>query len=345
MFQDIEYENQLLLKKEYLTGVLGNIADVGPVHGSGPYRYRNRMDFVTAFGKIGLRQRGSYRDVVDIKSCEILQERSNNIFRELRPSLLSIEGYDYLVHSGYNRYVVMRQAAFTGQVMVNFVVSQRDNRLGPVMDTVVPLADSVSVLFHDGLADLSFGEVIEDVKGGHIEEDFDGIRYRITPNSFFQSNSPVAKKMYGGIRDLVKGRVIDLYSGVGSISLYIAGTAETVTGVEQVPEAVEAAEANRDRNRINNVFFVMADARAWLRETAPVCDTLVLDPPRSGMNPKMIKHINAMSPERIVYMSCNPVTFRENMEALEGYRVETFEAYDMFPQTPHVETLALIVKK
>ena len=132
---------------------------------------------------------------------------------------------------------------------------------------------------------------------------------------------------------------------MGSISLFAASAAESVTGVEVIQEAVDVAERNRENNEIENVNFICADAGEYVKENTGKFDTLILDPPRSGMNPKMLKYINGMAPERIVYMSCNPVTCRDDLNMLEGYNVDFIEAYDMFPQTPHVETLALLTRR
>lgn len=345
LFQDIPYESQLLLKKNYLNALFEGLLTVDRVRPSTPYHYRNRMDMVTAFGKTGLRERGSYKFVVDIESCAIMQQKSNDLYLKIRPLIKAIEDYDYLRHSGYHRYVVLRQARFTEETMVNFVVASEENRLSPVIDAIGAVTDSISLILSDGRADLSFGPVIADIKKGYITETFEDVSYRITPNSFFQSNSEVALEMYRSIRELTSGKVLDLYSGVGSISLFIASHAESVTGVEQVSEAVENADINLHNNKIDNVSFICADALDYMRNTDESCDTLVLDPPRSGMNPKILKHINRMAPRHIIYMSCNPAAFMLELPYLENYSLEFFDAYDMFPQTPHVETLALLKRK
>ncbi len=345
MFQNVPYENQLLLKKEYVNSIFEGICSVESVAPSTPFRYRSRMDMVTAFGKKGLRRAGSFRHVVDVESCAIMQKRSDDMYGSLRTILEGIEDYDYLKHSGYLRYIVIRQARFTGELMVNFVVSVPENRFGLELYDFLEEVDSSSIILSPGLADLSYGEIFQTLKKGFITETFDGIDYMLTPNSFFQSNSEVALQMYRKILSLTRGRVLDLYSGVGSISLFIASAAESVTGVEIVSEAVDVAERNRENNEIANVNFICADAGEYVKGNSGKFDTLVLDPPRSGMHPKMLKYINAMSPERIVYMSCNPVTCRDDISMLEGYDVNFVEAYDMFPQTPHVETIALLTRR
>jgi 23S rRNA (uracil-5-)-methyltransferase RumA len=347
MFQDIPYGNQLLLKKEYINNLLEGLAVIDKVSPGEPYDYRNRMDMVTAFGKVGLREPGNYKSVVDIDSCEIMQENSRDLYKKIAPLARNIEGYNYLSHKGFLRYAVIRQARFTGQVMAGLVVAQNDDRrtLDGLIEAVIDDTDSLSIITQGGLADLSFGEITETLKGGFIEEDFDGVRFRITPNSFFQSNSAVALEMYREIKKETEGRVLDLYSGVGTISLFVAGQAEHVTGIEMISESVDNAGINRELNGISNVEFICADTRPFLKEHQGAYDTLIMDPPRSGMHPKVTKAVNEMNTEKIIYMSCNPATFRDDLLILENYRLESFRAWDMFPQTPHVETLAVLKRK
>jgi tRNA (uracil-5-)-methyltransferase len=344
-FQDIAYEGQLAFKRELANEILGGAAAVERVEPSRPYRYRSRMDMVTAFGKFGLRQAGGYRTVVDISSCVIMQEGSEAAFRKIRPHVLGIEGYDYIRHSGYLRYVVVREAMYTGQVMVNFVTSRRENRLGPVIETIRDEVHSISLICSEGLADLSFGEIFDTIKNGYIEESLDGIRYRITPNSFFQSNAEAALRIYRAIRKRASGRVLDLCAGVGCISLFVAGTADHVTGVERSSEAVETANINKELNRIVNVDFVCSDAGEFLRGARRDYNTIILDPPRSGMQKGAMEQIDRMGADTVIYMSCNPLSFRDDIQALRGYAIESIEAFDMFGQTPHVELLCVFTRK
>lgn len=345
MFQDVSYENQLEIKKEYLNGLFEGVITVENVKPSTPLNYRNRMDFVTAFGKRGLRQRGDFKTVIDIENCPIMQEKSNKFFQGLRQKLIGIEDYDYVNHEGFLRYTVLRQAAFTQELMCSFVVKEDKPLPDDVIEYAVNNADSVSTILSDGLADVSFGPVVKNFKNGFIIEEFDGIKYKIRPNSFFQSNSKTAVEMYNVIRDNVKGRVMDLYSGVGSISLFAAENADSVTGVEIVEEAVESANENKELNNIDNVNFICADVKKFMRENKNRFETLILDPPRAGIHPKMLKSIDIFRPERIIYMSCNPATFKDNLVLLDDYNLDYFEAFDMFPQTPHVETLAVMNRK
>jgi len=345
MFQHIPYDNQLMLKKEYLNSIMEGVYEVDGIFPSTPYAYRNRMDMVTAFGKKGLRRSGTYRHVVDIETCHIMQSKSNELYGKLRDILSGIEDYDYLRHQGYLRYIVLRQGRFTGEVMVNLVVSSPEDRFGFALFDILEEIDSCSILLSDGLADLSIAPVYKNLKKGYITETFDGIDYMITPNSFFQSNSEIALKMYREILSNAKGRVLDLYSGVGSISLFVARGVENVTGVEISEEAVNIACKNLEHNEIANAEFICADAALFIKEHEGEFETLILDPPRSGLNQKMIPYIQEAKPERIIYMSCNHVTFRDDLKLLDNYKLEFLKGYDMFPQTPHLETLALLVRK
>lgn len=340
--QDIPYDKQLDVKRDYFNSIFEGVAEADRIFSSEPYGYRNRMDYVCAFGRIGLREAGRYKTVIDIHSCPINQEKSDKLFNIAREAVAGIEDYDYLHHSGYLRYIITRQGFFSGETMLSFVVASRDSRLNSAVEKLSALTDSVNIIFNDGMADLSFGEVIESYKKNYIEEVFDGIKYRIRPNSFFQSNSRVALEVYRRIRENVNGKVLDLYSGVGSISLFAAEKAESVTGVEFVEEAVESAKENSSINGINNVKFICDDSHKYVKENGIVCDTLVLDPPRSGMHPKLLKLINECGPERIIYMSCNPSVFRLELDMLTNYKVKSFDLFDMFPQTPHMESLSVI---
>ncbi|OHD67784.1 MAG: 23S rRNA (uracil-5-)-methyltransferase RumA [Spirochaetes bacterium RBG_16_49_21] len=345
LFQHIRYKDQLALKKEIVNDALRGVAAVDQVHPSEPYRYRGRMDLVVAFGKCGLRRRGNYRAVVDVTACSIMKEKSNSLLGKIRPFIEKIEGYDYLRHRGYLRYVVLRETSYTGRVMANFVVAERENRLAALLDGIAADADSISLIYSGGLADLSYGDIIENVRAGYIEEDFDGIRYRITPNSFFQSNAEAALRIYRRIREEARGRVLDLCAGVGSISLFIAEASEHVTGVEKSTEAVENANMNKELNRIGNADFICSDAKDFVRDAGGNYETIILDPPRSGLQRSVMEHIDRMGAGKIIYMSCNPASFRDDVQFLQRYTLESIEAYDMFGQTPHVELLGVLKRK
>jgi 23S rRNA (uracil-5-)-methyltransferase RumA len=351
LFQNIAYENQCRIKAEYLNNLFRDIPamekyiDAIVVQGADPYGYRNRMDFVAAFGMKGLRERGFFKRVVDISRCELMNERCNTVFSGIREILSSVEDYNYLTHEGYLRYVVIRSGFFSGEVMANLILSREEAPSDDLLEQIASRVDSISLLYHSGFADINFGSVYRAIKKGYIEERFGDISYRIRPNTFFQANSAMSVKMYDRIREEAQGNVLDLFSGVGSISLYAAKQADRITGVEIVEESVISARENAERNAITNAEFIACDALEYVKENKGNYDTVILDPPRTGAHPKVIKAIEEMAPPRLVYMSCNPVTFKDNLLLLPSYEVMSFEAHDMFPQTPHVETLAVLKRK
>ena len=344
--QHFDYSTQLVIKKEYCNALLNNVAFIDAVEPSIALGYRNRMDYVTAFGKIGLRRRGSFKHVIDLHDCLLLQEKSRQVFATIREKLSGVEDYDYLVHKGYLRYVVLRQGYNTGQVMANFVVAREENNCKEVINAIYDTVDSISMILSDGLADVSYGKVFDDIKQGYIEESLDGITYQITPNSFFQANTFMTQIMYREIGNQVYGNVLDMYCGVGSISLFVAARAESVTGVEANYEAVTVAGHNATLNGINNVSFIHGDALEYTSQHTLQYDVAIVDPPRTGLGPKVVDKLLQAGIPRIVYMSCNPVTFAQDAVMLcDRYALTWCKAYDMFPQTPHVELLAVFDRK
>ncbi|MGQ9842251.1 MAG: 23S rRNA (uracil(1939)-C(5))-methyltransferase RlmD [Spirochaetota bacterium] len=344
--QHFDYSTQLVIKKEYCNALLNDLAFVDVVEPSIALGYRNRMDYVTAFTNVGLRRRGSFRHVVDLHNCLLLQEKSRRVFVTIRDNLLGIEDYDYLVHKGYLRYIVLRQGFNTGQVMANFVVAREENNCQHVINTIYDTVDSISLILSEGLADVSYGKVFEDIKQGYIEESLDGITYRITPNSFFQANTLMTQIIYKEIAGHVYGNVLDLYCGVGSISLFVAAQAESVTGVEANHEAVTVAGHNATLNGINNVSFIHCDVLEYTSQHTLQYDVAIVDPPRTGLGPKVANTLLQAGIARFVYMSCNPVTFAQDAALLcDRYALTWCKAYDMFPQTPHVELLAVFDRK
>ncbi len=344
--QHFDYSTQLAIKKEYCNALLNTVISVDAIEPSIPLGYRSRMDYVTAFGKIGLRRRGSFKHVVDLYDCLLLQDAGRSIFATIREKISGVEDYDYLVHKGYLRYVILRQGFNTGQVMANFVVARNENNLEAVINAIYNNVDSISLILSDGLADLSYGKVFEDIKRGYIEESLDGIIYRITPNSFFQANTYMTQIIYREIARHVYGNVLDMYCGVGSISLYVAKQAKSVTGVETNHEAVAAAGHNAALNGIDNVTFVQADALEYVSGNTMKYDVAIVDPPRTGLGPKVVGKLLQADLTRIVYMSCNPVTFAQDAAMLvDRYALTWCKAYDMFHQTPHIELLAVFEKK
>ncbi|MCD8138748.1 MAG: 23S rRNA (uracil(1939)-C(5))-methyltransferase RlmD [Planctomycetaceae bacterium] len=315
-----------------------------------PLGYRQRMDYVFAFGKAGLRRVNRHRQVVDLEECPLLGDDGFAVFQEARrrAEAAGLESYDYMRHTGELRYFVVRRSR-TGGILLSLVTKTESPR-DAVMAVLQSLYDEGRIvsghwLHAPGLGDVSFGQRLDGVGDGSIAENLNGIKLRIGPNTFFQSNPAVAEKAYAAIQAFVPpgAEVLDLYSGVGSIALSVASGACRVTAVENVPENVALAEVNIRDNDIHNVRLLVDDSAAYLRYHPERPDLLVVNPPRPGVEGDGMATIAALGPARLAYLSCNPFTLLRNLaEILDQYRIRSIRVYDMFPATRHFETLALL---
>ena len=336
VLQHIPYEKQILFKEGKLSAILGIDVKVKP----SPviYNHRNRIDVVISTKGIGFRRRGTWWDAVDIDECPVFGKTSEKVLRSLRefigdhkPSL-----YDIRKNEGFLRYIVVREGKFTGELMVNLVTSE--GSLPEEFPAYFDYADSIYWSVNRTKSDVSYGEIEKFWKSEFIKEKLGDVTYLIHPNSFFQTNSHAAVILLGEVSKRVDGeRVLDLYSGVGTFGVYLARRGLKVEGIEVNPFAVEMANKNAEINGVDAAFRVGVD-----RDVGDLSsyDTVVLDPPRSGLHPKLIRKILKDEPESIVYVSCNPKTLAENLGHLsEKYSIEDALGIDMFPHTPHVEAV------
>lgn len=346
-YHPFPYEEQLREKREKLKDIFGEEIKIDP--SPAELGYRGRMDFVTAFGKTGLRKRKQFDKVVDIDRCSLISDDMNNIFIQTKKLLSKyrIPDYNYISHTGYLRYVSLREGKFTGQLMIIFITSNKNEDILPVIEEISPRPDSVVWAVNDTKREAASGEVYKIFKQSCIEEKFNNITYRISPYSFFQSNSHVAREMFGRIRDSIPGgEGVDLYCGVGAITLYVADKTEHITGVEAAEEAIDLARQNAELNHITNAYFRVASTQDFLREIKKRPDFVIADPPRKGLGKKSRQRLLETSTPRIIIMSCNPRSLKEDLEVLKKqYDITLLEAFDMFPYTDHLEMLAVLDKK
>ncbi|MDH4157058.1 MAG: 23S rRNA (uracil(1939)-C(5))-methyltransferase RlmD, partial [candidate division Zixibacteria bacterium] len=288
----------------------------------------------------------------------LLSETSNEIVRRIRDFVTGhqIPVYDVIRHTGYMRFLMIRQGRRTDQVMINLVTNfgefpQQDELIGylrgffPKLTTVV----------HNQTArksNIATGEIEQVLYGpGYIEEKVLTSTFRIRANSFFQTNSRQAETLYRTACEMLEPasgqRVLDLYCGTGPIGILMAGRVAEVIGVELVGDAVKLAEENAVLNRVDNISFLEANVTDYLKACSAEhqhFDIVVVDPPRAGLHPKALKRIVALKPEKILYISCNPATFARDAAKLveEGYRLPVLTPVDMFPHTKHIETVAVL---
>jgi 23S rRNA (uracil-5-)-methyltransferase RumA len=254
-------------------------------------------------------------------------------------------------HTGYGRYLVIREGKFTNQRMVMFVTAAGE--LPAPEKLVAALGDLATTVYHGvnpTITDLSIADELTLLSGAPLlEEKIDGKTFSIHPNSFFQTNSAMAEALVHKVREFIGENkpevLLDLYCGVGLFGICLAGDAKRVVGVEIDPKAIEMARANATRNGLTNAeyFAAKTESLIWENENP---DTVIIDPPRAGLHPDVVKTLLSRKPKRLIYVSCNYESFcREWAELSKEYKIERLEALDLFPHSPHVETVALLTLK
>ena len=352
--QHLSYEEQLKLKREKLKQLFS--FEIPIIKNPKPFGYRSRMDFVYAFSKIGLRKCGSWREVVDIDKCLLMSKKANALLKRIREKVkeLKLKGYDYIKHEGFIRYFVIRETK--KEIMLNIVVarygkSERE-RLIPLINSLLPYVDSLNILLNDSLSDVSFGVAVDSFKKDFIEEDY-GIKLKVYPNCFLQSNREIALKLYKEIAKWCFGNCLDLYAGIGSIALFVAKKnkkIESVEGVEINEENINAFAENIELNRLKGKVKIYAgDVKKFLKETIKQNkshDVVISDPPRAGMGKKICNMLLKLKPKRILLVSCKPETLKQDFEILkQDYKLIKPLAFDMFSQTKHIEVLFVLDRK
>lgn len=341
--QDVEYAEQVRAKEAALRQLLG--FDVPVVASPSPYNYRYKMEYVAAFGKLGFRRMGDYKQVVDLRECHLVQPRVSALLEDLHGWMeeFGVEGYDYTRHRGDLRYVVTRHAIRSDQLMVTLITASTQTRALPLLERLAGKAESVVWAVNPDITDIAYGRVERVLGSPQIRAQVGRFEFLLGPQTFFQNNLLLVEAMFEEIATHVAGYVMDLFCGVGSIGIFCSDRASRILGVESVVESVDLAQRNAEINGVRNARFVAKDANEFLvNYSGPVPDTLIVDPPRCGLSPRLIRKILRMGPGRIVYVSCNPKALAEDLPQLPNYRLSRVKAFDMFPQTPHVEVVAVL---
>lgn len=371
VYQSVDYNEQLNIKcgqvKKILSEVINDEFDFeGILKSSKSFEYRNKMEF--SFGDevkdgelaLGLHKRNSMHDIVTVDGCKIV----DSDFSKILSCVLNyfkdknIPYYHKMRHEGYLRHLLVRKAVKTGQILIDIITStQMQFDMSELAQRLkkLELKGKITGFLHtlnDSVADVVKNEGTEVIFGrDYIEEELLGLKFKITPFSFFQTNSLGAEVLYSKARDYIgttKDKVVfDLYSGTGTIAQIIAPVAKRVVGVEIVKEAVEAARINAGLNGLDNCEFVADDVLKALDNISEKPDLIILDPPRDGIHPKALEKIIDYGVDRMVYISCKPTSLARDLVMLQerGYKVEKGCCVDMFPGTVHVETVCLLSKK
>ncbi len=371
LYQTMPYEKQLKLKEEQVlhmlekvTGPLGERYE-GMVSNPEIFQYRNKMEY--SFGDqekdgplvLGMHKRGSTYDISPAEKCQIVHNDFNQIVKytveRFRQDGLTY--YHKRTHKGYLRYLLIRRGVHTKEIMINIVTSsQGDYSLTPWLQGLIEMENQmehkVASVVHtvsDTLSDaVKPGEVRLLHGRDFLYEELLGLRFKISPFSFFQTNSLGAEQLYEVVRNYIgstKDKVVfDLYSGTGTITQLLASVAQKAVGVEIVEEAVEAAKENAKLNQLENCQFIAGDVLAVLDSLEDKPDLIILDPPRDGIHPKALPKIIQYGVEKMVYVSCKPTSLARDLVVFQeaGYQVEKVTCVDLFSHTPHVESIILM---
>lgn len=374
-YQSLPYEAQLALKEEQIRRLMDAVItepyEFMPIRRSPqPLHYRNKMEF--SFGNeykdgplsLGLHKKGSFYDVLTTDACQIVHEDYNLILREVLACAkeTGLAHFHKITHKGYFRHLVVRRGLKTGEILVNLVTSSDTGTLDEeaflknLCDRLLalPFGGKFVGIIHsrnNSLADVVVSEKTTVLYGkDHFYEELLGLKFRITPFSFFQTNSLGAEVLYSTAREFigeVDGKLVfDLYSGTGTIAQMVASVARKVIGVEIIEEAVEAAKENAAGNGLSNCEFIAGDVLKMLDTIEERPDMIILDPPRDGINPKALDKIINYGVDHLVYISCKPTSLQRDLVTLQerGYRVVKVCPVDEFPMTAHTETVVLLTK-
>jgi 23S rRNA (uracil1939-C5)-methyltransferase len=379
-WQHVAYGAQLDAKRQSVEEALGHhggLSDfsVEPTLPAEPiYRYRNKMEFSfsaerwlttqeiesgesfdTSFA-LGLHVPGNFSKVLDLDECHLHSERGVRLVNAVRDFVREQGWNPWHVrhHQGYLRHLVLREAAKTDDFMVNIVTSgfveSRMEALSEFIRSRFPFVSTLVNTINSGVGQTAFGEETRIIYGPGVVRDMIGPHtFEIASNAFFQTNTFQAERLYEVVADYAEltpeDYVFDLYSGAGTISIFIANRVKRVLGVELIEAAVQNARANAAANNIENVSFVTGDMMRLFRDSfiqehgRP--DVLIVDPPRAGLHPKVVDQIRKLRPERFVYVSCNPLTQARDLKMLsDTYSVDAVQPVDLFPHTYHIESVA-----
>ncbi len=369
-FQDYAYERQLAAKETQVRDALVRLGGfleppVEPiVPAEAQYRYRNKLEYSFARAEdpdgvaLGFHRAGRWDEVIDVEEC-LLTTDVGNAVREAVKRWAREEGlepYDQESGEGYLRHLVVREGMNTGQVLVVLVTAPGERFDADFLVetlTAIPEVRSIHWAVNDRPAEVTnlptrllWGEE-------WIEEELCGLRFRLRPNAFLQTNTAMAERLYALAREAAglagEEVVYDLYCGTGTIALSLAGSAASVWGVEISEESVACAIENATANGIANTQFFagnVGQSLEELHEKAGPPDVVVVDPPRAGLAGKALRRTGALQAPRVVYVSCNPTTLASDLAVLRdeyGYRLERCTPVDMFPHTPHIESVSLLV--
>jgi 23S rRNA (uracil1939-C5)-methyltransferase len=364
-WQDFEYAGQVAAKHAQVADALRRLGGFDAVEpepmlpAEGLYGYRNKVEYSWSNGEdgpaLGYHRLGRWDRLIAVDHCHIASAAGNDVRRAFVAWARErgLVAHDQRSGEGYLRHLVVREGTGTGEILAVLVTAPGDPPAVERLAELLP-AGVVGVVHavNPGVAEVTGGLASTTLVGRDwYAERIGGLDLRVSAGAFMQTNTVMAERLYATALDFAGLRpddvVWDLYCGAGAIGLLAAGRAAQVYGIEISAESIAAARANAERNGIANAEFLAGDVAVSVRpllERAPRPDVAFVDPPRSGLTPKAVRRVLELAPPRLVYVSCNPTTFAPNARQLVdgGYVLERVAPVDMFPQTPHIESVALL---
>jgi 23S rRNA (uracil1939-C5)-methyltransferase len=376
-YQTLAYPAQLEAKARQVRENISRIAGLEPPEPSPPLAapavsaYRNKMEFSfstrawdpagipeqpTPSPALGLHVRGRFDAVFDVRDCMLCEPDVNLLLERVRAfaRLHEIPAYHGRAATGLLRHLVVRSSRHTGEWLIALVVKEEHPLLGDLAKQCVeahPRIAGFLLWIHSGLATIARAEREILLSGrDRIVERLNDLEFELGPSSFFQTNTRGAEVLLDEVRACAPrvGTILDLYCGVGTLGLGLASRCDRLIGIESVSAAVMDARRNAQRNGIAHATFETAKAEDWVpRAMALRPDLVVLDPPRAGLHPRALSGLIALAPPTILYVSCNPATLARDMATLsqESYRPDHMRILDLFPNTPHVETIVRLIRQ
>ncbi len=386
-WQHLNYDEQIRFKRQHVVDAFERIAglqiDVADTVGAEEiYEYRNKLEFTFSDNPyrifendpvkvaLGFHAPGRYDKAIDIEHCYLADEKVNTVLNWFRNAIapesnlkreLGLTIYDSKSHTGLFRFLTIRKSFSTGELMVSLVILNEDDaveKLASKLHEELPFVSTFASIVNPTRAQVANGKVWRVHFGnGYITEKIGKYSFRISPLSFFQTNTLQAERLYEAALKGVSGKqgvIYDLYSGTGSISIYLSELAEQIFGFELVESAVKDAAENANLNGVENVKFVQTDLlelfkgrdpmENFQKLSLPKPDLIVLDPPRSGLHPKIASNLHLLGAKTIVYVSCNPMTQARDVKEIvsHGYAPVHSQPVDMFPQTYHIENVLIL---
>lgn len=383
-WQFLPYEKQLFYKQKQVADQLQRLGkielpEISPILGSAKNTfYRNKLEFsfsnkrwltpeevqngeeIENPNALGFHIPRMFDKIIDIEKCWLQPDPSNDIRNFIREYALGhkLDFFDIREQEGFLRNMIVRTSS-TGETMLilSFYkenVEQREGILNAIAERFPELTSLMYLINSKGNDTITDQEIIAFKGPDHIYEEMEGLRFKIGPKSFYQTNSEQAYELYKvarGFADLTGNEVVyDLYTGTGTIANFVASKAKKVIGIEYIPEAIEDAKVNSAINDIQNTRFFAGDMKDVLNDDFIAehgkADVIITDPPRAGMHEDVVKTILEVAPEKVVYVSCNPASQARDLALMdEKYRVEEIQPVDMFPHTHHVENVVLLTRK